>query len=361
MCVVFNLTRMNNVNPESKSAAIKTLAIIGFIAAIVLALWIAVSLVRYIPTAFSSLASITDSIYGQSGLTIKAEKDIVNSGEPLRISWMPLRTEGSYVVTYHCVDGISAETRSSVGDIVRFGCEEQIKVASGQLVRSEQTTDLVFTSERQRFTDVPYTFTFYPKGKSEALYERSGVVTIVNATIPQSGIVAGESTGIARAPVTTPSKSVTPTPTTPSTPSTPAPIYYKTVPVTTTTYPVSDPNGYTDLEVTFLGVGTLHNGVLVPESSLESGDDMVLQFAVKNTGTKTSSSWTFAANYPGEEDDHFVSRNLVGLLPGERAVQTLYFTVQDSRGTETIRVSASTHGDVKTGNNTATKTVKVTN
>jgi len=356
---------MNTVNEESKSAAIKTLAIVGFIAAIVAGLWIAVQAITLIPGAFSSLASLADSLYGEKGLVIKAEKNIVNSAEPLRVSWIPLRHEGTYVFSYRCVDGISAETRNADGDIVRIPCNDEIAVAEGSFTRVEQTTDVVFTSEKQRFTDVPYTFAFFKNGEEESMYERSGVVTVVNATIPQTGAVAGAQddtdtkTPVVTKPAVTKPVVTTPVVTKPTPTPKPQPVYYKTVPVTTTAYPVSNPNGQTDLEVTLIGIGEVKNGVFVNDTTLEAGDTAALRFSVKNIGTKTSGEWTYAATFPADGDNDLTSSKQSPLLPSERATFTITFTVTEDEGSETARVSVSTSGDAKSANNSASKSVKI--
>jgi hypothetical protein len=342
---------MNTVNPESKTSAIKTLAIVGFIAAIVAGLWLTVQVVRYIPSAFSSLASIADSLYGtDKGLKVTTEKDVVNSGESVRMSYTPARAEGDYTLTYRCVDGIAAETRDESGDIVRFDCNEGITVSSGRLV-GEQVLDVMFTSEKRRFSDVPYTLAFSKSDRDEVSSEMSGVVTVVNATIPE--VVTKPSTVVTRKPtpveapvVIAPKPAATPVVT--AKPIAPAPTYIKKVPVTTTAYAVSNPNGFTDLEVS-----------IISSNTFDAGENGVVQVAVKNIGTKTSQDWSFSVSYPGEGDDSYTSKSQAPLLPGERALTTIRFTATDNDGANTITAKAMTSGDVKTANNTASKKVTV--
>lgn len=344
---------MNTVNQESKSGAIKALAIIGFIVAVIAGLWITVQVVRFLPTAFSSLASIADSLYGQGKtLSFTTEKDVVNSGEALRIIFTPVRTDGSYVFSYRCVDGITAETRNTDGDIVRFDCEEAVTVASGKLVHEEQEAEILFTSEKGRFIDVPFTFAFFTVDAEDALYEKSGVVTIVNATIPATGSVVRE---------TVAKPEVTPTPVSAPKPTSSEPVLHKKVAVSSTAFPVSNPNGFTDLEITYLGVGAMENGTFVPDATLETNDASALMFAVKNIGTKTSNDWTFSAKFPGEDEDNYTSKTQAPLFPSERAVMTIRFATNDSAGTETISARVMTRNDTKTSNNSFSKSVKISN
>ncbi|MFM2374291.1 MAG: hypothetical protein RLZZ234_286 [Candidatus Parcubacteria bacterium] len=340
---------MNTVNQESKTSAIKTLAILGFIAAIVAGLWLTVQVVRHIPSAFSSLASIANSLYGtDKGLGVTTEKDVVNSGESVRMSYTPARAEGDYTLTYRCVEGIAAETRNESGDIVRFDCNDDITISSGRLV-GEQVLDVMFTSEKRRFSDVPYTLAFFKDGADEATLETSGVVTVVNATIPEgatkpSTVVAEEPTPSAK-PV--PSPTPKPVAVAPK-PAAPTPTYIKKVPVTTTAYPVSNPNGFTDLEVSIISANTI-----------EVGEDAVVQIAVKNIGTKTSKGWSFDVAYPGLGDDSYTSKSQAPLLPGERAITTIRFTTTDNDGVETITAKVNTSGDTKIKNNNVSKQVTI--
>ena len=344
---------MNNVNQESKTSAIKTLAIIGFVAAVVLGLWIAVNLIWLIPTAFTSLASIADSLYGAgNGLIIKVDKDVVNSGEPLRVTWTPVREEGTYTFSYHCVNGISAEIRNSDGKIIDLACDTEVDIASGSLVHAEQTTGIIFKSEKQRFTDVAFTFAFYKPDTTNALYEKGGLVTVVNATIPQVNVA------VTTPKPTEPVKTTPVVVTKPVTTTKPKPTY-TTVPVQVTSFPVSNPNGYTDLQVTLVGVGTISNGVFIARSSVTQNAEAAMQFIVKNIGTKTSTDWNYALTLPSSNTSGYVSPAQAPLLPGERAIMTISFTAQDRTGTENAKVIISGGTDANKSNDFASKTVTI--
>lgn len=348
---------MNTVNEESKSSAIKTLAIIGFIAAVVAGLWITVQVIKLIPSAFTSLASIADSLYGgKSGLMVETEKDVVNSGEPLRLSWSPMRREGSYVMNYACVEGISAETRTEGGEVVRFDCEEGVAFASGVFKGEERVLEVVFTSEKQRFTDVPFTITFFEQGENEeALYTKDGLVTVVNATISQAGVVAGAAVATPKPNpvVTKPTTVATPKPT----PTKPTVI--KTLPVTTTGYTTSNPNGFVDLQMTYIGIGEMSGNTFTSKASLEAGENSALRFSVKNIGTKTSGNWSYDLDFPGESDDEFNSNSQAPLLPQERIVVTLRFTATDNDGSEFVKGEVTGGNDSKKANNSFSKKIEI--
>lgn len=346
----------NNVSEESKTSAIKTLAIIGFIAAVVLGLWIAIQVIQFLPTAFKNLASIADGLYGRgSAFTLVTEKEIINSGEPFKIQWTNVVKTGEYTVSYQCVNGVSAEARSGNGSIVTLECGKEFALPQGNLEDGKEMLEIMLKSEKQRFTDVLFTVAFYQDGTDTALYEKNMSVTIVNATIPQTGVTPG---------ITNTKPDVKPTPTTPAKPVvtkpvSPKPTGYYTVPVKTTSYPVSNPKGFTDLEVHFIGVGTISNGVFHAKSSLEKSDDAAMQFTVKNIGTKTSGDWSYKTEFPSDNDNDYSSSKQAPLLPQERATITIRFTADDETGTEAARVSVSGGNDTKSRNNSASKTVKI--
>ncbi len=54
---------MNDPNQEPKTAVIKTLAILGFAAAIFVGVWLSIQVVHYIPSAIGTLASLAESVY----------------------------------------------------------------------------------------------------------------------------------------------------------------------------------------------------------------------------------------------------------------------------------------------------------
>lgn len=342
----------NNVSAEKRDAAIKVLAIIGFIVAVVVFLWLAVQVVRLVPSAFQSLASLAESVYGtnEQSLTIATQKSIVNSGEVLEIGWTELRGDGTYVFSYRCTDGVSAEARTAGGDIVRVDCEENL-ILSG----STQNVDVIFTSERKRFTDVPFSIGFIPENTEVASDERTTLVTVVNASIAQSisiGIDDNETTG----PDTTTDDDTPATPTTGGagpTPGTPV------VVGTTSFFPVSNPNGYTDLEITYLGIGAFNRNTetFTPRSTIDNDMRSAVRFSVKNIGTKTSGDWTFEADLMGFD---FESDEQDALRPQERAVITLGFDeITNETGVEQISIDVDTDNDINTRNNSFTTSVRV--
>lgn len=139
---------------------------------------------------------------------------------------------------------------------------------------------------------------------------------------------------------------VTPAPTPTPTPA-PQPIQYKTV-VTYKT-PVSDPNGTTDLAVTFVGVGSLNSGERFVLGALPSSGRGAMQFTVKNIGTKTSTEWNFSAKLPNGSTSN--SRAQLPLKPNESSTLTIVFEVNDNDEWHSIGATITGGGDINSANN----------
>lgn len=76
---------MNQVQNNDKDRVMKTLAIVGFIAVVAFGVWLAVQIVSLVPNAFSSLASIADSVYNYDPTTEEVVDDEVTDEENDRI------------------------------------------------------------------------------------------------------------------------------------------------------------------------------------------------------------------------------------------------------------------------------------
>lgn len=340
---------MNQVSEENKEALTKVLAILGFLAIVILGVWLAVKIVSIIPSAFSSLASIADVVYNYSPnqkLEVATDESVINGGESFTIAWTDMRKEGIYAFSYECADGVSVDIRQN-GEIKSVACNTPTELGN------VTSLEVRIASEKSRFVDVPYTITFTDKNSTEASADARSTVTIVNASIPAAGIAIEEEpkeTPRTSAPAPTPTKTKTPT-------------YVAGTPTTVTKYvyvtPVSDPKGKIDLQVTFLGVGTLSGKTFTPKSSIDSDDQGALQFEVKNIGTKTSEDWSYEAQLPS--DITYKSPDQKALKPNERAVITLGFSGISDEGSEKISVEVTAEDDVKNSNNEFEKTIKITN
>ena len=338
----------NTTNEPQKTAVIKTLAIIGFIVGIILVAWLAVQAVRLIPSTFRTLASIADSLdhTRRGDFSIASEKGTVESGEETSFSWTPLATRGTYTFSYQCVDGISVRIEDAVGGMSALSCETEAIIET-----DSNSLKVAFTSEKNRFTDVLYTIAFIADDAQDESYERTGIITVSNPAV-NNGTATPNTGGTDETPVT-------PKPTTPTTQKPTTPTTVITVPVVTTSYPVSNPNGYVDLAVTFIGVGEYRNGRFVKQSELEEGERGALQFEVRNIGTKTSGAWNYRAELPTESEDNYVSAMQSGLRPNERQIITLQFDNVSDSSSERATATVYASDDFKTANNSFSQTIRI--
>lgn len=328
----------------------KTLAILGFVAIIILIVWLAVKIVAFIPGAFSSLASIADSVYNQNSdreLVVSTRNSVVNSGEAFTISWTDMGGNGTYEFVYQCADGVSLDIRKGSGVVEAADCNTTIELGTATEI------DVLVNTEKERFTDVEYAIYYVAEGVEAKV--TNSVVTIVNASIP-TGVAVDTDTDTMTEPeptptTPTPSTPAVTTPTAPSTPTTPTPLtagqpevvqyyYYQ--------YPVSDPHGYVDLAVRFLGVGTIDHDVFVPQPVLVEDQRGAIQFEIMNVGSKTTDEWEYEAELPGGQD--YESGEQDPLQPGERAILTIGFAELDRRGFEDFSVEVDAEGDVESDN-----------
>ena len=247
---------MNDTNnSERNEQMVRLMAVVGFVVLVCLLAWLAIQAVRFIPSAFSSLASIFEA------------------------------NQRDY--------------------------DEQV---------DENDDNDVIVVEDDSDTDV------------DTSTDSDDEDTEVVATSPPVKPV-----------VTTPK----PTPTT---------IQYKTV--TTYKVPVSDPNGKTDLSVSFLSFGYINNsGRFVAEKEISDNTEGAAQFVVKNLGTKTSTDWTFS--FELENGQEIESKVQAPLKPSESSTLTVVFGEVSDNGTYDVDIAVLTKNDVNPGNNGLRTTLRV--
>jgi hypothetical protein len=348
-----------NSEQEKKDRVLKSLAIAGFVGLIIVISWLGIKFVNVLPSAFSSLASLADTVYRYEpvgDLTVVADKVRVNVDELVTITWEAEKRAGSYSFSYACAEGVTVDMRDQTG-IRSLNCDTHYNVGD------VTSLSLLANSEKNRFADIAYTISFIPSGKDTPANTGTGRITVTNPKIsvvvvtPESPITTPEEPAEPTTPTvpTTPATSTPTTPTKPTTPSVPTTPVYVEVPVYG--IPVSNPNGYTDLAATFLGSGVLKSNTFVATGVITSNAEKgAIQFAVQNIGTKTSSEWTYTAVLPN--GTKYTSPKQLALKPNERAVITLGFSVPTT-GLKSYNVAVSVSNDSKTSNNSFTSAIAV--
>ena len=359
---------MKNASPEQKDTVMKSLAIAGFVAVIVVIAFLIVQIVSFLPSAFTSLASLADGIYRGDGteLVLVADETIANSGESFMIRWSAPADDGEYTFRYDCTDGVSVAL-ATAADRRTVQCDTVYEL--GNVTEATLTIE----SERNRFTDVTYYIGFVPEGMDEALLENDDLVTIINANIsPVPTAISTttnetaedaseeeeEETAVADDGDTEVADEESPAETEPE-PTTPDP-----APTVTEEFvyeiPISNPNGYTDLSVSFLGTGVFDgDNRFFPAITIDNDSRGAIQFAVKNIGTRTSEEWVFDAELPN--GTVYESGAQAPLRPNERSIITLGFALEEESGVADFSVSIDTDRDTFAGNDSFSWAVEVVN
>ena len=400
---------------SGKQAFVKLLAIVGFFATVGLIVWLLIQGIRMFPTTFSSLASIAETIDGyrpkSEVLSIDTGKSIVNSGEQFTINWTDMG-KGSYTFTHACIPEVLVAVRTDGGELQDIPCTESLTLPEGV-----QGLFLSATSKAQRFSDVPFSITFDSESGDE--YSAQSSVTVVNASVPTKtetvAVRESETVSIPKIISLPPEESVVPEPEIPlavtepevtegivpstlpivdaptvmppalvlaptSTPvaettlptSTPVVAVVEPIVPITTPEPVREPAPthiaapivaflpppFTDLQTTYLGVGTIRNGSFVPKATFDQDDTAAFRFEVKNIGTKTSGAWMYRLTLPG--DVEYTSELQIGLTLNEKVVFTVGFNLgTNPKATVQIGGVVAASGDVNPGNNNFNWSVNV--
>jgi hypothetical protein len=357
-----------NTDNQGKDRVLKTLAIGGFVGLIIIIAWLGIQLISFMPSAFTSLASLADSVYNYKPVELVVVNDttVANSGEAFTISWNEPKQVGTFNFMYTCTEGVSAEVRTEGGAIAGVPCDEDYVVGSGT------SLEISFNSERNRFTEIPYTLSFMPAKSDSAAATKENKITVVNAMI--SPIVAGVATTSSTEVVVTPETKpeVTPEPEVavkPTPTPTPTPIPKPTVPkptpkppvvVSTPIYgiPVSNPNGFTDIAIRSFGIGSVDkNNRFTASSVIDNDAKGAIQFEIKNIGTKTSNTFTYTATLPNGSE--YTSPTQAALKPNERMIATIGFETSDMTGVKSYSVTVKVTGDKTTNNNSFTAKVSI--
>jgi hypothetical protein len=357
---------MNNETSEKKESILKILAIGGFIGIIILIAWLSIQLVSVAPSAFSSLASLAESVNnradsvdedsGVDTLLVTSNTLLANSGDIIDVNWNSAQANGSYVFSYNCADGVAVDLVSETG-VQSIQCENNYNIGNVDNI------SMIIDSEKNRYADVTYDVSFLKTNDTRPRAAGTATLTVLNNAVSSEVAVAEETTEdttqteevvVEETPVVeTPTESVTPTTPTNTTPQT-EPEYTQEF---VYAIPSSDPNGRTDLGTRYLFVGEISNNQFVPRA-LTQDEDGAIQFEVKNFGTKTSKSWKFEVSLPG--GGTFESDSQLPLKPNERAVLTIGFNASDVNS-HSFKVEVQESTDTNSANDSFSQRVTFSN
>lgn len=338
---------MTNVTPERKERVIKSLALLGLFGVIIIIAWISVQIVSVFPSAVSSLASLAESVYhydptAARSVELKDTPDHFTTGVPATVSWEKPFETGNYSFSYSCGKDVFVEIKSTESEFAGLECNKNYNLGNVDNVT------VTIHEDNTESKDLTYTISYF---KTNAVSE-SAQTSHTSGIILGSEVAVGPSTSVE---VTVNEQPITPKPTTSATTPTKPVVTPAPKPQLTYTYaiPVSDPKGYTDLAVSYLGVGTMNTaGTFNNTGSLKQNVSGAIQFSVHNIGTKTSADWTFSALLPG--DVEYTSKVQSPLKPNERATFTISFPAIDELTLQKFTFEAELKNDTNTKNNSLT-------
>jgi len=338
---------MNPQGERMKSTLIRGLAVVGFIAILLVGLWGTVQVVKLAPRVFSNLASVTSftSVFvPKETITINTPNSLISSGTTFELMWNHVGKpkSGAYTFAYACKEGLSFQ-------IPKEGEAPEEILCDSPFTFSYENTSLFLTpiSAVTRFVDVPIIITSLNElGESTTLDD--SFLTVVNESVSGSSLPLPESeTANTQNQLTQGKKKDEVFPISDSRSS-------------------SDANGRVDLKVNIINTGTVgSDGTFTATSSINFTGKGAIQFSVTNIGSKTSDNWTFNAVLPTFPMHIFHSTNQKALAPGDRIDFTLGFDQLNKELTEgviTINVdpTESIHNESNRDNNIAQTTIIIT-
>src|SRR5680860_115856 len=170
----------NETEKNSNDRVMKSFAVVGLVIVVILIAWFAIQVIQLVPNAFSSLASLADSVYNRQediSLEIAPSESTINSDSSAELKWSNVESKGLYVFSYECTPGVSLEIRTQAG-ADQVECDSPYTFEDGVF-----ETELTFTSKNERFTDVPYHITFIPEEGDTDEQRVTRTMTVVNPTL----------------------------------------------------------------------------------------------------------------------------------------------------------------------------------
>mgnify|MGYP001579667849 FL=1 len=315
---------MNNGTSRVASGATKALAVIGFLAILVVGMWGGASIATNVPATLKSIAAAIVSmtsifVPASETITVTASDYAPTSGSPVTVSYThdSRSVVGSYVFRYSCANGLVVTS-------VQNGAEEQIYCnVPFHFIPTGTALTVTPVSKTDKFVDLEIFIDFVPNGASTPTVTGTTVITVENTELTGSSGTLGGGT------VPTPTTPTTPTPTTPK-PTQPTAGTPTTVITPISTIPGSNPNGTVDLAGRIIEVGIVDNatGAFTASSTptrTPQGGRVAVRFAIENIGTKTSPTFVFNAVLPTFPGHVYSSPNQIALNPGDRIEYTIGF------------------------------------
>jgi hypothetical protein len=317
---MMNTTPDAHKQPEAdtapRSLLYKVATVTGFIGIIIILSFLSIRLVQSLPSTVSYLASLADGVYNfrDDQIVLVASSKEIFSGDSTTLSWSSPKRGGTFSLSFPCSEGIRIETMHEDEETTsELDCDQMVPIGT------HHELTLKISSDQLHSATIPLTVYHFHPVSENALSENFVRINVVNSAIPSDFFSEQTREIIPLSPTATDTAS-TPT----ATEETPTQPTKKTVAYTVYKIPVSDPNGFTDLEMSYITIGNIINTQFVPYgSTIHTAKQSAIQFTVKNIGTKTSTSWTYLLRLP--DGSVYTSPNQAPLHPNERVTITQGF------------------------------------
>lgn len=323
---------MQPKNRDFRTASLKALAVVGFIAILIFGIWGVIQVGRMLPNVFSAISSAAVSL---SSIFVPAERLEITlpsanipSGEPFTLTWTHegKRADGTYSLSFECRDGLSVEAPAQSGVYQKVFCNTPFN-----LTNETASMKLIAISSQSRYLDVPIKLTFTRLSDAKVTAQTETAITVINEKVV-TGAIATTTTPVTTTTTNPRTTTATPRPGTSS----------RNTYVLTQAGRVSDPNGRPDLAVTILDTGTIDSSnIYTKVGSINRNGRGAVRFIVENLGTKTVDNWTFNAVLPTLPMYIFSSPMQPTLGPGDKIEYTLAFDQVDGAATaNTLTINA---------------------
>ncbi len=322
-----------------ETGVVRAFAVIGFIAVLSFGTWGAVTAVRFAPNALSSLGaaavSLTSIFIPAERLTLSIEKHDIASEDEILVSWTHENpeSEGSYALSYGCVDGVSVFSPGADGKLTLAFCDTPFNFLS-----ASDSIRIAVTSDTQPIVAVPLTLSYTRVGETEPAIVATSEIAVRNDEIKPTETVAGATTNTAVSAPRTPSEGARRT--TAYTLGTTGNAPYPTGTGVDLVARIVETGAIDVTTNTFVASSSVHASLVVRPAA---------RFVIENLGTAASGPWSFSAVLPTSPAHIFNSEAQKSLGPNDRIEFTLGFDsfVVNENGVGTFTVNVDPMNAVK--------------
>jgi len=291
---------------ETKNPTAKNIfAILGFIILLIIGIWSAIQVIKFVPRLFSETGTTSQVVtdngikLGNRDIVVELSKDTANSGEPITLTWAHNGdANGVLSFAYACEEGFYFQI---AGRPVPCNAPYNIPVTDTSL----EVTPL----SAKDTVEAPFAIT-YTNTDNESIRDTK-TLTVLNADA-QEDVVAATKENTDKGPVE-------PKPVVTKKPATVKPVTQVAAPVVKTIRVprTSDPYGTADLKAEVIAIGDINQyGAFEPKGIVHPYARGGVKFKVTNLGTKETGTWYFSAVLPTQGGYPFNSVAQQSLMPG---------------------------------------------